>query len=182
MSQPVPPPNQPHDAQPGGNPFAGQQPGAPTGGNPFAGQPMSFPPPPAGRSGNVGLAVLAAVVVALVLAGIYGAIMKATEHEIGYAAVAVGAVVGFAAGKIGGRNHVLPFICAVISLVAVYAGQISGYAMSLADYANVSFFTVLMDRFDVVNEVWKSNADVLTYVFMAIGAIAAFSSSKKAAL
>ncbi|WP_405715901.1 MULTISPECIES: hypothetical protein [unclassified Streptomyces] len=179
MTQPPPPQDSNPYAQqqpPQGQPYAPypQQQGAP--------QPMGFPPPPAGRSGNVGLAVLAAVVVALVLAGIYGAIMKATEHEIGYAAVAVGAVVGFAAGKIGGRNQALPFICAVISLVAVYAGQISGYAMSFADYANVSFFTILTDRFDIVNEAWKSNADVLTYVFMAIGAIAAFSSSKKAAL
>ncbi|MFI7010262.1 hypothetical protein [Streptomyces sp. NPDC050145] len=192
MTQPPPPQdnNNPYAQQQPQQPGYGypqQQPPAP--GQPYApfpqqqGQaPMGFPPPPAARSGNTGLAILAAVVVALVLAGIYGAIMKATEHEIGYAAVAVGAVVGFTAGKIGGRNEALPFICAVISLVAVYLGQISGLAMAFADYANIGFFEALFDHFEIINEAWKSESDVLTYVFMAVGAIAAFGSSKKAAL
>ncbi|QNS04601.1 hypothetical protein [Streptomyces xanthii] len=193
MTQPPPPQdnNNPYGQQQPPQPGYGypqQQPPAP--GQPYApfpqqqgGQPpMGFPPPPAGRSGNAGLAILVAVVVALVLAGIYGAIVKATEHEIGYAAVAVGAVVGFAAGKIGGRNQALPFVCAVIALAGVYLGQISGYAMMFADYANIGFFEALFDHFDLINEAWKSEADALTYVFMAVGAIAAFGSSKKAAL
>ncbi len=56
--------------------------------------PASYTPAPApapARSGNLGLGIAATVGSALVLAGVYGAIIGATKYEIGYAAVAVGA-------------------------------------------------------------------------------------------
>ncbi|MGY0024452.1 hypothetical protein [Streptomyces sp. cg35] len=192
-------PPQPHPQD--GNPYAQQQPPAPQPGygypqqqppqgqQPYApfpqqqGHPGGFAPPmPPARSGNAALGIVAAVVLALVTAWIYGAVMKATEHEIGYAAVAVGAVIGFAAGKIGGRNQVLPFVCAVLALGAVYLGQLTGYAMAIAEIGNVSFIDILTDHFGDLNEGWKHEADFLTYLFLVIGAVAAFGSSKKAAL
>ncbi|WP_372345055.1 hypothetical protein [Streptomyces sp. KL116D] len=155
-------------------PFPQQQGGPMGGGFP--------PPPPAGRSGNVALGIVAAVVLALVTAWIYGAIMKAVEAEIGYAAVGVGLIIGFAAGKIGGRSQALPFVCAVLALGAVYLGQLTGYAMAIADLGNVSFLDILTDHFSDLNEGWKHEADFLTYLFLLVGAAAAFGSTKKASL
>ena len=94
MSQPVPPPS--------GNPFAG-------------GRRRPVRPDSAARRpvrDNVGLGIVAAVVAALVAAGAYGAIGGAIEREIGYAAIGVGFLVGFAAAKVGGRNPALPVVSA----------------------------------------------------------------------
>ncbi|MEE1772047.1 hypothetical protein PUR34_28785 [Streptomyces sp. JV185] len=189
MSQPVPPsdqPQQPYNAQPGGNPFAGQQPGAPTG-NPFAGQQPGAPfggapfTPPAPARDNIGLGLVAAVVAAVVAAGIYGAIIGATKHEIGYAAVGVGFVVGFAAGKLGGRNPVLPVVSAVLALVSVYFGQLLGEAMIAAKELPVTVSELFFDHFSLLNEAWKAESDFISYLFFAIAAVAAFSGAKKAA-
>ncbi|MER5613598.1 hypothetical protein [Streptomyces sp. NPDC002215] len=187
MSQPVPPPNQPHDAQPGGNPFAGQQPGAQPGGNPFAGQQPGAPfggapfTPPAPVRNNIGLGLAAAVVAAVVTAAIYGAIIGATNYQIGYAAVGVGFVVGFASGKVGGRNPVLPVVSALLSVVAVYFGQLLGAAMSAAKELPVTVSELFFDHFSLLNEAWKESSGFLSYVFIAIAAVAAFSGAKKAA-
>ncbi|MEU9315444.1 hypothetical protein [Streptomyces sp. NPDC048295] len=190
MSQPVPPsdqPQQPYNAQPGGNPFAGQQPGAQPGGNPFAGQQPGAPfggapfTPPAPARDNIGLGLVAAVVAAVVAAAIYGAIIGATKHEIGYAAVGVGFVVGFASGKVGGRNPALPVVSALLSLVAVYFGQLLGEAMIAAKELPVTVSELFFDHFSLLNEAWKADSNFLTYVFFVIAAVAAFSGAKKAA-
>lgn len=193
MSQPVPPPNQPHDAQPGGNPFAGQQPGAPTGNPSFTSSPVTraaTPSPvssPACRSprstparNNLGLGLAAGFVAAVVAAAIYGAIIGATKHEIGYAAVGVGFIVGFAAGKVGGRNPVLPVVSAVLSLVAVYFGQLLGEAMIAAKELPVTVSELFFDHFSLLNEAWKADSDFISYLFFAVAAVAAFSGAKKA--
>ncbi|MEV1020945.1 hypothetical protein [Streptomyces sp. NPDC050264] len=183
MTQPPPPQDSnPYAQQPPQPGYGQQQPYAPF---PQQQQPQPggfAPPAPPARSGNAALGIVAAVVLALVTAWIYGAVMKATEHEIGYAAVAVGAVIGFAAGKIGGRNQVLPFVCAVLALGAVYLGQLTGYAMVIAEMGNVSFLDILTDHFGDLSKGWKEEADFMTYLFLVIGAVAAFGSSKKAAL
>ncbi|MEU2667508.1 hypothetical protein ABZ622_01350 [Streptomyces sp. NPDC007164] len=189
MSQPVPPPNQPqqpYDAQSGGNPFAGQQqPGDPSG-NPFAGQQPGAPfggapfTPPAPARNNLGLGLAAGFVAAVVAAAIYGAIIGATKHEIGYAAVGVGFIVGFAAGKVGGRNPVLPVVSAVLSLVAVYFGQLLGEAMIAAKELPVTVSELFFDHFSLLNEAWKADSDFISYLFFAVAAVAAFSGAKKA--
>ncbi|CAM5690243.1 hypothetical protein SALBM311S_11336 [Streptomyces alboniger] len=193
MAQSAPPPpadGNPYAKQPAdGNPYA-QQAGTapqpqPTDGNPFAQQPGAMPPPPAplapARSGNIALGLVAAVVAALVTAGIYGAIIGATEREIGYAAVGVGFLIGLAAGKLGGSNPALPVVSALLSLGAVYVGQLIGIAMIAADIAKVSFSTMITEHFDLVTSGWKETADPMTFLFFAIGAFAAFSGAKKAA-
>ncbi|MET8510361.1 hypothetical protein [Streptomyces sp. NPDC005077] len=195
MSQPVPPPNQPqppYDAQPGdGNPFAAQQPGQPgqpgvPTGNPFAGQQpgqfggMPFAPAPAPTRNNIGLGVATAVAAAIVAAILYGVIAGAIEREVGYIAIGVGLLVGFAAGKVGGSNPVLPIVSAVLSLGAVYLGQLIGIAVIVSDKYSVSFADVFFDKFGVLTDAWSEAADFKTYLFLAIGAFAAFSSAKKA--
>ncbi|WP_432134955.1 MULTISPECIES: hypothetical protein [unclassified Streptomyces] len=201
MTQPTPPPNQPAD----GNPYAQQQPQAPYGqqpaagtpypqqpggapyaphpapGNPFAQQPGGFPPPPAPGRNSMGLGILAAVAAAVVVAGVYGGIIGATKHEIGWAAVGVGFVVGLAAGKIGGRNPALPVIGAVLALGAVYLGQMVGEAILVTKEFPVSFNEVFFEHFGDLHKLWKEDADPLTFLFFALAGAAAFSAAKKAA-
>ncbi|MGX9883508.1 hypothetical protein [Streptomyces sp. NPDC002276] len=189
MSQSATPPQQP---QP--QPEAQAQPQVPTqpqpvDGNPYAQQPGAVPPPspapyapPAPSKNNIALGLVTAVVAALVASGIYGVVIGTTKHEIGWAAVGVGFVIGLAAGKIGGRNPTLPVVSAVLALGAVYLGQLVGEAMIGADELGVSFSKVFFDHFDVVQDAWKADADPLTFIFFAIAAFAAFSGAKKAAL
>ncbi|MFB7272283.1 hypothetical protein [Streptomyces sp. NPDC056244] len=163
MSQPVPPP---------GNPFAdGAVPPAPFG----------TPPPPV-RSSNIGLGLLAAFVAALVAAGVYGGIAGAIEREIGWAAIGVGFLVGFAAGKIGGPNPVLPVVGAVLSLGAVYLGQLLSIAIIVAKELDVSATDVFFNNFGLLTEAWGEGKDFLTFVFFALAAFASFTGAKKAAV
>ncbi|MGV4985619.1 hypothetical protein ACVB8X_28110 [Streptomyces sp. NRAIS4] len=186
MSQSAPPPQQPQPGPAGGNPYAEQAPaGAPYPPQPgaFAGQPGAFAPPaaPAPARNNVVLGVVAAVVAAVAAAALYGVVIGATKHEIGYAAVGVGFVVGLAAGKAGGRNPALPVVSAILALGAVYLGQLVGEAMIGADQLHVGFNELFFQHFDVVQQAWKEEADPLTFVFFAIAAFAAFSGAKKSA-
>ncbi|MEU1277502.1 hypothetical protein [Streptomyces sp. NPDC005805] len=168
MGQPVPPPS--------GNPFAQNAPGAPgTPGAPFA--PV---PPPAPVREKLGLGILVAVVAALVTAGAYGALAGAIEREVGYAAIAVGFLIGFAAAKVGGRNPLLPIVSAVLAVGAVYLGQLIGIAMIVADDLNTSFSEIFIDQFDLLTTAWSESAEAMTWVFLAIAAITAFGGAKKA--
>jgi hypothetical protein len=157
------------------------QPVPPSSGNPFAdGGSYAPAPPPAPVRDNIGLGIVAAVVAALVAAGAYGAIGGAIEREIGYAAVGVGFLVGFAAAKAGGRNPALPVISAVLSIGAVYLGQLVAGAMLVADEVGASFADIFFDKFSLLTEAWKEGADGMTYVFLAIAAVTAFAGAKKA--
>ncbi|MET9097744.1 MULTISPECIES: hypothetical protein [Streptomyces] len=193
---PSPAPSSPSEPQPvDGNPYAqpaadtaapapAPAPAPVTGGNPFAAQPGAVPPPfpAAPRQGNLVLGLLTALVVALVTAGIYGGIVGATEYEIGYAAVGVGLLVGFAAGKVGGANPVLPVVSAVLALGAVYLGQIIGIGIIMADIAGVSATEIFTEHLDLITEGWSEEADALSFVFLGLGAFAAFSGAKKGAV
>ncbi|MFD0377779.1 hypothetical protein [Streptomyces sp. NPDC059525] len=146
--------------------------------------PSSYTPAPAqapARKGNVALGVVAAVVAGLAAAGVYGAIVKATHHEIGYAALGVGALVGFAAAKAGGRNAVLPVVAALLSVVSVLAGQLFGIALDGADQLSESVVDVLTNRTSEVIDSWKEGVDPLTFLFLAIGGYAAFQVGRKTA-
>ncbi|MBT2441496.1 hypothetical protein J7E93_15510 [Streptomyces sp. ISL-36] len=162
MSQPVPPP---------GNPFA--EGATPT--------PYPMAPPPAPARDNVGLGLVAALVAALVAGGVYGGIAGAVEREIGWAAIGVGFLVGFAAGKVGGRNPVLPVVSAVLSLGAVYCGQLVAIAILGGKELNIPATEMFFEHFDMLTEVWGESKDAMTFLFFALAAFAAFSGSKKAA-
>ncbi|MEN8653844.1 hypothetical protein ABCR94_25375 [Streptomyces sp. 21So2-11] len=153
----------------------------PPSGNPFADGAYPNAPAPAPVRDNLGLGLAAAFGVALVSAGIYGAIVGATEYQIGFAAVGVGYLVGFVAGKVGGRNPALPVVAAILSLGAVYIGQLLGIAIFLADRADATVSELFFENLDVLMEAWKLEAGAMTFVFLAIGAFAAFSAAKKSA-
>lgn len=202
--QPAPSFGPPQPVPPGQNPYAQQSPapaqqaaqgpqapqnhqapgapyGAPQPGQPFPPGPAFVPQGPAAVRGNLGLGILGAIAASLVTAGVYGWLMSAIEREVSYAAIAVGFLVGFAAGKAGGNHPALAPVAAVLSLGAVYAGQLFGVAMLAAKDAPWSATKLLTDHFGLVQEAWKTNADFLTYAFIAIAAFAAFAGAKKAA-
>ncbi|MEU5596456.1 hypothetical protein [Streptomyces sp. NPDC020298] len=173
MSQSAPPPHSESQPQPAdANPYAQQAP---------AGAAFAPPVPPAPpQKDNVALGLAAAVGAALVAAALYGVIIGLTKHEIGWAAVGVGFVIGLAAGKVGGRNPALGVISAALALGAVYIGQLVGEAMIGAKDIGVSFSELFFQHFGLVQEAWKADADPLTFIFFALAAFAAFSGAKKA--
>ncbi|MEU5435266.1 hypothetical protein AB0G73_18065 [Streptomyces sp. NPDC020719] len=138
-------------------------------------------PPPAPVRDNLAGGLVAAFVAAVVCAGVYGGILGATKHEIGYAAVGVGFVVGWAAGRVGGRNPALPVLSAVLALGSVYAGGMLGEAIIASKVLHVDATDLLMNHLSMVNELWKADADPLTFLFFGIAAAAAFTGSKKGA-
>jgi hypothetical protein len=145
---------------------------------------MSEAPAPApARGGNVGLGIAAAVVAALIAAVAYGAIMNAIDRQVGYAAVGVGLLVGLAAGKVGGRNAVLPVLAAVLSLAAVYLGQLTFIALALADSEKVGVSDVLSTLgVGGLHDLWKETVEVFDFVFLAIGGFVAFGAAKRTAV
>ncbi|AVH57012.1 MULTISPECIES: hypothetical protein [Streptomyces] len=171
MSQSTPPPS--------GNPYA-DQPGQPQQGVPQPGFPTAPVAPAAPVRDSLGLGLAAAFGAAVVTAGVYGAIIGLTKHEIGWAAVGVGFLIGLAAGRVGGRNPILPIVSVVLSAASVYFGQLIGEAMIGAKELGVGFSEVFFDNFGLVQEAWKADSDPLTFVFFAIAAYVAFTSARKA--
>ncbi|MCP9986799.1 hypothetical protein LUX01_08955 [Streptomyces sudanensis] len=165
MSQPVPP---------SGNPFADAPDADPAAPQPF---PQEAPAP---VRDNLVPGLLAALVAALVAAAAYGGIGGAIEREVGYAAIGVGLLVGFAAGKAGGRNPVLPFAAAVLAAGAVCLGQLVTIAMLLGEMGGHSFAEVFFQNFGDLTDLWRTAADAMTYVFLALGAVSGFGCAKKA--
>ncbi|WP_405999070.1 hypothetical protein [Streptomyces sp. NBC_00829] len=157
------------------------QPVPPQSGNPFgtADAPYAPTPPAAPVRDNAVLGIVVAVVAALVGAGAYGALSGSIEREIGYAAIGVGFLIGFAAAKAGGRNAALPFVSAVLALPAVYLGQLIAGAVIITKSTDVAFTEVFIDHFDALTKAWSESADVMSYLFLAIGAVAAFGAAKK---
>ncbi|MGW1063202.1 hypothetical protein ACWD4F_01580 [Streptomyces aureus] len=186
MSESTQPSGPPVDA----NPYAtapaaaaDQPPVPPQGAPQFAAQP-GFPVAPAAPAGpvrnNFPLGLVAAIGAGVVSAILYGLIIGLTKHEIGYAAVGVGFLVGIAAGRVGGRSQTLPVASVIVSVAAVYLGQLIGEAIMGAKLTGLSFSTIFFDHFDAVQEGWKADADPLTFVFFAIAAYVAFQSTRKA--
>lgn len=137
--------------------------------------------PAPSRPANVGLGIGAAVGAALATAALYGTIIGLSGYQIGYAAVAVGAAVGFAAGKLGGSNPLLPVLSALLSLAAVFGGQIFGLAMIGADELGVGTLDVLNLGTSLLVDAWKETSGPMTYLFLALGGYTAFQSARKAA-
>ncbi|MGX1883448.1 hypothetical protein [Streptomyces sp. NPDC055287] len=151
----------------------------PPSGNPFADNAYPQAPAPAPARDNVVLGIAAAFAAALVTGAIYGGIIGATEYQIGFAAVGVGYATGLAAGKAGGHNPALPVVSAILSLGAVYLGQLLSFAIDLADAVGVPEF--FFQNFQDLTTLWKAEAGPMTFLFLAIGAYAAFTAAKKSA-
>ncbi|MFJ5271432.1 hypothetical protein [Streptomyces sp. NPDC088358] len=195
MTQSPPPSGPPVD-----NPYAGQNPYAdqpasalpgtaqqtapqavfPQQGLPQPGYPMAPAAPAAPVRNSLVLGLAAAAGTAVVAAGLYGAVIGLTRHEIGWAAVGVGFLIGLVAGRVGGRNPVLPIAAVLLSAGSVHLGQIVGEGVIGAKETPYGFNELFFQHFDVLQEAWKADADPLTFLFFAIAAYVAFSSTRKA--
>ncbi|WP_406137180.1 hypothetical protein [Streptomyces sp. NBC_01089] len=173
MTQPAPPPHSPEPSshQPPGYQPPGQQP--PAFGFPMA--PQAAPP-----KVNIAGGIVVAVITALVVGAAYGGILGATKHEFGYAAVAVGFLIGFATGKVGGDHVGLAAVGAVLSLASVYFGQLFGEAIVASKELPVSVPELFFQHFGLLNDAWRADADFLSYLFIAIAAGASFAGMKRA--
>ncbi|KQX59104.1 MULTISPECIES: hypothetical protein [unclassified Streptomyces] len=171
MSQPVPPP---------GNPFAE---GA-------APQPYPMAPAPAPARANLALGLLAgfggAIVGALVLGGIMRAMAKedGSYTQLGILALGVGALVGFALGKVGGAHPVLPFAGVPIALFGVFAGQLFGYALMASWWAELDgqslpVTEILTSHFSDLLTAWKEELGAMDLLFFAIAGYEGFVITKK---
>ncbi|MGW5443238.1 hypothetical protein [Streptomyces asiaticus] len=199
-------PQQPAPPQQAGGYGSAQQPGyGYPQGQPQQPQPQyggGFPPPapPAGRPGNPLLAVGAALVATVVGAFLYAFLLSAMANtdkptpeitQFAYAGVVVGALIGLAVAKLGGRNTGLWVVGAVLALAAVFLGELYGYAMILHDvmsnYADkigggassqvLSSNEIFFDHFSDLWKSWKEDSDALTYIFMALAPVAAVSTA-----
>jgi hypothetical protein len=203
MSANYPPPPPPQ--QPGGNPFAQQPPPSPYGQPPqqpygamqqpygAPQQPYGAPqqpfnaaayPPPAAlapRRENVALGIVVGIAAALAGALLYGLLIKGTKHEIGYAALGVGALVGFALGKVGGRNPVLPVLGIPLALFAVYAGQLFGIALIASSQGDMGVIDIFTKHFGLLQHAWKDSMDAMDFFFFAIAGAEGFAIAKRVA-
>ncbi|MET9531436.1 MULTISPECIES: hypothetical protein [unclassified Streptomyces] len=168
MTQPAPPPQTP---DPSSDRLAQYQP-------PSFGFPMA--PQAAPAKVNIAGGIVVAVITALVVGAAYGGILGATKHEFGYAAVAVGFIIGFATGKVGGDHVGLAAAGAVLSLVSVYFGQLLGEAIIAAKQLPISVPELFFQHFGLLNDAWRADADFISYLFIAIAVAASFAGMKRA--
>ncbi|MYV96988.1 hypothetical protein [Streptomyces sp. SID3343] len=170
-----PQPGQPQQPPPG---QWGQQ-GAP---GPFGSGPYGGPPPqPPRRQGNPGLGIVAGVAAMLVGAGVYGFVVKSLEIQSTWFGVGVAALIGFAVGRIGGRNPALPIVAVGLALVGIALGQMTAIVLEAADQLDVSAIEVVTDWSDEVFRSWKESMGFFDVLVLIFGGVAAFAITKNVA-
>ncbi len=87
--------------------------------------------------GSAGTAIGAGVAAAVVGAVVWALIARLTGYEVGFFAIGVGALVGFAVGKFapGSPSGPFPIVAGAIALVAVVLGNVAGFAAAVAKEA-----------------------------------------------
>ncbi|WP_051731915.1 hypothetical protein [Kitasatospora phosalacinea] len=185
------PPQGPPPAQGWGAPQA-QPPGAPGYGVPPqqgvpGGQPWgaAVPVPAQGEPKNSAVAILTGLAVAVVVGVVYAFIVKATEREFNYAVIGIAALVGFTIGKLGGRNPVLPFFGSLFAVVGLLVGEFLATAMLISDKATkygveLSTMDVFTKHSGVLVDAWKDDFDAYSVLFIVVGLIVGFTTTKKA--
>lgn len=185
MSANFPPPQ-----QPGPSPYA-QPPAAPYGQQPgFNGG--AYPPPagPAARPDNTAMGILVGVGATIVMALVYGGILRAmskndgTFYEFRLIALGVGIVIGLVVGKFGGRNPLLPVLAIVFALAAVVLGELFGDALIISHYVNshggqLSVSDILFHHFGDLFKTWKHDFNVKRAFFLIFAGLAAFGLAKR---
>ncbi|MFJ6214412.1 hypothetical protein ACIQGZ_13915 [Streptomyces sp. NPDC092296] len=162
---PIPPPT---------GEFGGPVPPPPS---PYLQAPIA-PAPPATAS-RAALGALAGVVAALVAAALYGGLIRVTEREFSYAALAVGALVGAALGKVGGRSQTLPVLGVPLALLGVFLGQLFGIALLAQHELGISVSTLMLDHTGTLYDAWKEQLGVMDVLFFAVAGYMGFALAKR---
>jgi hypothetical protein len=125
---------------------------------------------------------VAALVGAVVGAAAWALLVSVTDYKIGFAAIGVGALTGYLAGRSGGASPALPVVAAVIALVGCVLGDLlaDAHQVSLAvkeEGGSISMLSVFKDMVlhpSLGWEVYKAGFAALDLLFYAIAAQAAF--------
>lgn len=120
--------------------------------------------------------ILASIVGALIVGIVYAAIIAFTEHEIGYLALLIGFVAGFALVKFGKVSGVAAGIVAAIIALVVWIFSIelgTAWYLSQQGYSfGDTLLEILKHPVDMIKVYFE--ADVKSYLFAALAAIPAF--------
>ncbi|MFJ8438228.1 hypothetical protein [Kitasatospora griseola] len=128
---------------------------------------------------NLPGAVLAGLGVALASGLLYGFVAKAIDREIPWMAVGIGAAVGVTVGRIGGKHPALPPVGALLSLLGLFLGQLFGIALYVQEGAGISVPSMFTEHFPVLFDAWKDVFDLISVVFIVIGAAVGFHMTRK---
>ena len=123
-----------------------------------------------GGGENLFLGILAGLVAAVIGATLWMGITVATNAHIGFVALGVGALVGFAV-RLGGNGTSMIF--GVIGAVLTLAGCLGGEILTVVQLASTpqrDFFTSLttLDVGQTINNI-LSHTDAISYLIYAIG-------------
>jgi hypothetical protein len=165
----------PQPPAPGRNPYGPQTPyGEPQQPAPFDAAAYPPPAPPAPVRNNAGLGILAGLAAAVVAALLYGLLIRGTKHEISYAALGVGVLVGFALAKVGGRNPVLPIAGIPLALFGVYLGQLYGIALLVSHDYHIGVVDIFTHHFHDLQQTWKDSMGAKDFLFFGIAGLEGF--------
>lgn len=117
-----------------------------------------------------------------VVGAAYGGVIGLTRHEFGWGAVGVGFLIGLVAGRTGrSRNPLLGVISAVLALGSACLGQLTGEALLIAKDVHLGITQVFFENFGLVRSVWETDLGPMSFLFLALAAITAYSTTRKAA-
>ena len=120
---------------------------------------------------NLPLGISAGVVAALLGAAIWMAVTVMTGFQIGYVALGIGALVGYAI-RVAGKGSTIPFgvAGAVLTLLGCVLGQAAATVQLAAKAGNITFFQMLsaVDPVTLLTSVLE-NSSPITYFIYAIG-------------
>ena len=125
---------------------------------------------------NLVVGILAGLLVGVVGAAIWGAITLITNFQIGYMAIAIGAMVGFAVRFTGkGIDTVFGFWGAGVSLFSVLLGNFLSIIGYLANHAEITYFEALL-YFDYafLPQIMAETFSPIDLVFYGIAAYAGY--------
>jgi hypothetical protein len=134
---------------------------------------------------NVPLAILAGLAAAVVSAGIWAAVTVATKFQIGWMAVGVGFLVGYAVrwgGK--GTTPVFGVIGAALALLGCLLGNLLSTCGFAANEYELSFWTVLwrvVANPSVIGELFKATFQPMDLLFYGIAVYEGFRFSVRSA-
>ena len=124
---------------------------------------------------NLPLGALAGFGAAIVGAAIWAAITAATGYQIGFMAIGVGFLVGFAVRVIGkGTEPIFGVAGAVLALLGCVLGNLLTFAWIAAQQVGEPFFSVLTNDFGGLIEFMTANFAAMDLLFYALGAYCGF--------
>jgi len=142
------------------------------------------------RPDNAGLGIVVGLLVAGAVALAYGGLLRALAKDDGstvefrYGALAVGALVGMAAGKAGGRNAAVPVVATLLAVGAVIFGELFGGALIASHVVSeaggsLTVSDIFLHHFGDLWNSWKHDFDVMRVLFLLFAAVAAFGLAKR---